>query len=134
MDTLAGENILTRRANHRHYCIIAQFSQLLMALPNGPFGTPEFIMPQNHAMVGVALVPRHGGSDPPIHAAFHALHLPLKSGNSPMAFPPGIIKPLIVLLALTLAATGAAAQAARDVAGARDFAGIGRFAGSVITG
>ena len=51
-----------------------------------------------------------------------------------MAFPPGIIKPLIVLLTLTLAATGAAAQAARDVAGARDFAGIGRFAGSVITG
>lgn len=52
-----------------------------------------------------------------------------------MAFPHTIIKPLILLLALSLLApTGAAAQATRDVAGSRDFAGIGRFAGSVITG
>ena len=45
-----------------------------------------------------------------------------------------IARPLILLLALLLLApTGAAAQT-RDVAGARDFPGIGRFAGSVITG
>jgi outer membrane protein OmpA-like peptidoglycan-associated protein len=37
------------------------------------------------------------------------------------------------VLAILLAPAGAAAQT-RDVAGARDFAGIGRFAGSVITG
>src|SRR5688500_12065796 len=52
-----------------------------------------------------------------------------------MAFPHQIIKPLFLLLALALLApAGAAAQAPRDVAGARDFPGIGRFAGSVITG
>lgn len=45
-----------------------------------------------------------------------------------------IVKPLLLMLTLCLLApTGAGAQN-RDVAGARDFAGIGRFAGSVITG
>ena len=39
----------------------------------------------------------------------------------------------MLLLALPLT-SGAAAQATRDVAGSRDFAGIGRFAGSVISG
>jgi len=49
--------------------------------------------------------------------------------------PHQIVRPLILLLALCLLApTGAAAQATRDVAGARDFPGVGRFAGSVITG
>ncbi len=49
--------------------------------------------------------------------------------------PHQIIRPLFLLLALALLApAGAAAQATRDVAGARDFPGIGRFAGSVITG
>jgi OOP family OmpA-OmpF porin len=52
-----------------------------------------------------------------------------------MAFPHKIIKPLFLVLALALLAPGSAtAQATRDVVGARDFAGIGRFAGSVITG
>ena len=41
---------------------------------------------------------------------------------------------LLLLALIFLAPTGAAAQATRDVAGSRDFAGIGRFAGSVITG
>ena len=51
-----------------------------------------------------------------------------------MAPPHPIIKPLFLLLALALLApTGAAAQT-RDVAGARDFPGVGRFARSVITG
>jgi OmpA-OmpF porin, OOP family len=40
---------------------------------------------------------------------------------------------LLILIALPLAATGALAQG-RDVAGARDYPGIGRFGGSVITG
>lgn len=43
-----------------------------------------------------------------------------------------LLKPLLFLIAFA-AATSAAAQN-RDVAGARDFPGIGRFGGSVITG
>jgi outer membrane protein OmpA-like peptidoglycan-associated protein len=43
------------------------------------------------------------------------------------------LRPLILLFALALHATGATAQT-RDVAGARDFPGIGRFGGSVVTG
>jgi len=51
-----------------------------------------------------------------------------------MALPYKIIMPLLALLVLSvLAPTGVAAQS-RDVAGARDFGGIGRFAGSVISG
>ncbi len=42
-------------------------------------------------------------------------------------------RPLVLLLVLCLLAPGATAQT-RDVAGARDFPGVGRFAGSVITG
>ena len=42
---------------------------------------------------------------------------------------------LLVLIALLpVSATTAHAQAARDVAGSRDYPGIGRFGGSVITG
>ena len=41
--------------------------------------------------------------------------------------------PFVFLLALCLSAPGAQAQQ-RDVAGARDYPGIGRFAGSIITG
>ncbi len=51
-----------------------------------------------------------------------------------MVPPRKIFRPFVLLLALALQApTGAAAQT-RDVAGARDFPGIGRFGGSVITG
>ena len=50
------------------------------------------------------------------------------NGSSPQIF-----RPFVLLFALALHATGAAAQT-RDVAGARDFPGIGRFGGSVITG
>jgi hypothetical protein len=35
---LPRENILTRRANQRHYGNVAQFPELLMALPNECFG------------------------------------------------------------------------------------------------
>jgi outer membrane protein OmpA-like peptidoglycan-associated protein len=51
-----------------------------------------------------------------------------------MTFPHRIIKPLIALLALGLLAPAGAAAQTRDVAGARDFPGVGRFARSVITG
>jgi outer membrane protein OmpA-like peptidoglycan-associated protein len=44
-----------------------------------------------------------------------------------------ILTPHLVLALLFLAPTGAGAQT-RDVAGAKDFPGIGRFGGSVITG
>ena len=50
-----------------------------------------------------------------------------------MVPPHWIVRPLILLFALALHVTGAAAQT-RDVAGSRDFPGIGRFGGSVITG
>ena len=51
-----------------------------------------------------------------------------------MAFSHAILKPLFILTALSFfAPTGASAQT-RDVAGSRDFPGIGRFAGSVISG
>jgi OmpA-OmpF porin, OOP family len=48
--------------------------------------------------------------------------------------PRAIIKPLLVLTALALVAPAAAFAQARDVAGSKDFPGIGRFAGSVISG
>jgi OOP family OmpA-OmpF porin len=47
---------------------------------------------------------------------------------------PAIIKPLLVLLAFALLASPAALAQSRDVAGSKDFPGIGRFAGSVISG
>ena len=50
-----------------------------------------------------------------------------------MVPPRKIFGPFVLLFAVCLHATGAAAQT-RDVAGAKDFPGIGRFAGSVITG
>jgi outer membrane protein OmpA-like peptidoglycan-associated protein len=51
-----------------------------------------------------------------------------------MATPHHITRPLILLLALAFLAPAGAAAQTRDVAGSRDFAGIGRFAGSVISG
>jgi OOP family OmpA-OmpF porin len=43
-------------------------------------------------------------------------------------------KPLLVLIALALLAPATALAQTRDVAGSKDFPGIGRFAGSVISG
>jgi OOP family OmpA-OmpF porin len=48
--------------------------------------------------------------------------------------PHAIIRPLLVLLTLSLFTPAAAFAQARDVAGSKDFPGIGRFAGSVISG
>jgi len=48
--------------------------------------------------------------------------------------PLAIIKPLLLLLTLSLFAPAAASAQTRDVAGSKDFPGIGRFAGSVISG
>ncbi|HTO67489.1 MAG TPA: OmpA family protein [Bradyrhizobium sp.] len=52
----------------------------------------------------------------------------------PMVFARNIASSLALLLVLSLQAPPAAHAQTRDVAGARDFPGIGRFAGSVITG
>jgi outer membrane protein OmpA-like peptidoglycan-associated protein len=52
----------------------------------------------------------------------------------PMTRPHTLLRPILLLLAVSFGTiTGAAAQT-RDVAGARDYPGIGRFGGSVITG
>jgi OOP family OmpA-OmpF porin len=51
----------------------------------------------------------------------------------PMLLPRGVLSPLALLFALSFISAQAHAQT-RDVAGARDFPGIGRFARSVVTG
>ena len=51
-----------------------------------------------------------------------------------MAFPHKFIKPLFIMLPSLCSRRPAPARRRRDVVGARDFPGIGRFAGSVITG
>ena len=51
-----------------------------------------------------------------------------------MALPHKIIQPLLLLLALSVLAPAGAAAQTRDVAGAKDVPGIGRFGGSLITG
>ena len=51
-----------------------------------------------------------------------------------MARPHQIVKPLLLLLAFAFWPRPARRPATRDVAGSRDYPGIGRFAGSVITG
>jgi OmpA-OmpF porin, OOP family len=51
----------------------------------------------------------------------------------PMVTPRGVFGPLALLLALSFISAAASAQT-RDLAGAKDFPGIGRFAGSVVTG
>ena len=51
-----------------------------------------------------------------------------------MSLPHTLFRPIFLLLALSLGAMTNAAAQTRDVAGARDYPGIGRFGGSVITG
>jgi OmpA-OmpF porin, OOP family len=51
----------------------------------------------------------------------------------PKLLPRGVLSPLALLFALSFISAQAHAQT-RDVAGARDFPGIGRFARSVVTG
>jgi OmpA-OmpF porin, OOP family len=51
-----------------------------------------------------------------------------------MNLPHAIIKPLLAIIALSFFAPTAAFAQTRDVVGSKDFAGIGRFAGSVISG
>ena len=52
----------------------------------------------------------------------------------PMVSARNIVSSLALLLALSLHALSGAHAQTRDVAGAKDFPGLGRFAGSVITG
>src|SRR3954463_2735676 len=51
-----------------------------------------------------------------------------------MSLPHTMFRPVLLLLAMSLGAMTNAAAQTRDVAGARDYPGIGRFGGSVITG
>jgi OmpA-OmpF porin, OOP family len=51
----------------------------------------------------------------------------------PMLLPRGVLSPLALLFALSFISAQAHAQT-RDIAGAEDFPGIGRFARSVVTG
>jgi len=51
-----------------------------------------------------------------------------------MALPHKIFTPLVLLIALSCQLPTQAGAQTRDVAGAKDFLGIGRFGGSVITG
>ena len=51
-----------------------------------------------------------------------------------MSLPHTLFRPILLLLALSLGAMTNASAQTRDVAGAKDYPGIGRFGGSVITG
>jgi OOP family OmpA-OmpF porin len=51
-----------------------------------------------------------------------------------MTSPHRLFRPILLLLAMSCGAMTNAAAQSRDVAGARDYHGIGRFGGSVITG
>ena len=51
-----------------------------------------------------------------------------------MSSPHTLFRPILLLLALSLGAMTNASAQTRDVAGAKDYPGIGRFGGSVITG
>ena len=58
----------------------------------------------------------------------------LKMNGFPMNSPHRLFRPILLLLALSLGAMTNASAQTRDVAGAKDYPGIGRFGGSVITG
>jgi hypothetical protein len=51
-----------------------------------------------------------------------------------MSLPRTLFRPILLLLALSLGAMTNASAQTRDVVGAKDYPGIGRFGGSVITG
>jgi OmpA-OmpF porin, OOP family len=58
----------------------------------------------------------------------------LKMNGFPMTSPHRLFRPILLLLAVSLGAMTNASAQTRDVAGAKDYPGIGRFGGSVITG
>ena len=51
-----------------------------------------------------------------------------------MTRPHRLFRPILLLLALSLGAMTNASAQTRDVAGSKDYPGIGRFGGSVIIG
>jgi OmpA-OmpF porin, OOP family len=57
-----------------------------------------------------------------------------RTNGFPMNLPRTLFRPILLLLALSLGAMASAAAQTRDVVGAKDYPGIGRFGGSVITG
>src|SRR4029078_13015975 len=58
----------------------------------------------------------------------------LKMNGFPMTSQQSLFRPILLLMALSLGAMMTASAQTRDVAGAKDYPGIGRFGGSVITG
>src|SRR5882757_8564679 len=57
-----------------------------------------------------------------------------RTNGFPMSLPRRLFRPVLLLLAMSFGAMTNASAQTRDVAGARDYPGIGRFGGSVITG
>src|SRR6478752_1754419 len=57
-----------------------------------------------------------------------------RTNGFPMSLPHTMFRPVLLLLAMSLGTMTNASAQTRDVAGARDYPGIGRFGGSVITG
>src|SRR6476620_7290074 len=57
-----------------------------------------------------------------------------RTNGFPMSLPHTMFRPVLLLLAMSLGAMTSASAQTRDVAGSRDYPGIGRFGGSVITG
>ena len=49
-----------------------------------------------------------------------------------MSLPHTMFRPVLLLLAMSLGAMTSAAAQTRDVAGARDYPGFGRFGGSAV--
>src|SRR4026209_1290339 len=57
-----------------------------------------------------------------------------RTNGFPMSLPHTMFRPVLLLRAMSLGAMTNASAQTSDVAGARDYPGIGRFGGSVITG
>jgi hypothetical protein len=57
-----------------------------------------------------------------------------RTNGFPMGLPRTLFRPILLLLALSLGAITNASAQTRDIVGGKDYPGIGRFGGSVITG
>src|SRR5215216_4742854 len=72
-----------------------------------------------------------------LYKSYFVLPLPsiiARTNGFPMNSPRTLFRPILLLLTLSLGAMTNASAQTRDVAGAKDYPGIGRFGGSVVTG
>src|SRR6266545_4477383 len=72
-----------------------------------------------------------------LYKSYFVLPLPSivsRTNGFPMSLPRTLFRPILLLLAMSLGAMTNASAQTRDVTGAKDYSGIGRFIGSVITG